>query len=361
MAAILLTGDVMIGRGIDQILKQSVPPDLYEPFVKSALTYVSLAERKNGRIPRRAPANYVWGDALTTMRDAELCIVNLETAITRANKPAPKGINYRCHPTNVTVLTDAGVDCCVLSNNHVLDWGVEGLLETLATLESAGLNYVGAGRNLAQAEAPVVLPLRTGGRVLVYALGSPTSGIPSSWAAAIGRPGINYLADRSRAFERMRSRIAADRLAGDIVVVSIHWGPNWGYDVEPEDRRFAHRLVDEALVDVVHGHSSHHPKPIEFRDGRAILYGCGDFLDDYEGISGHEKYRGDLVAAYALELAADGSCRDLRLIPLQTYRFRLRRAGNEDAQWLAATLDRECRPYGTRVALEEGLLRVTTA
>ena len=221
MAAILLTGDVMIGRGIDQILKHSAPPELYEPFVRSALTYVSLAEEKNGRIPRRVSDDYVWGDALKVMRDADLCIVNLETAMTRAGEPAPKGINYRCHPANAPVLTAAGIDCCVLSNNHVLDWGEESLLDTLATLEGAGLKYAGAGRDFTQAGAPAMLTLDGGGRVLVYALGSSTSGIPASWAAKVGRPGVSYLGDHRQAFVRLQSRIAGDRRAGDIVIVSI--------------------------------------------------------------------------------------------------------------------------------------------
>jgi poly-gamma-glutamate synthesis protein (capsule biosynthesis protein) len=120
-------------------------------------------------------------------------------------------------------------------------------------------------------------------------------------------------------------------------------------------------LIDEAGVDIVHGHSSHHPKPIEMRNGKVILHGCGDFLNDYEGISGHEKYRGDLVAAYALDLAADGCCRNLVLVPFQTFRFRLRLAGSNDAAWMAATLDRECRPFGVRVSREDRVLRVAAA
>jgi poly-gamma-glutamate capsule biosynthesis protein CapA/YwtB (metallophosphatase superfamily) len=359
MAAILLTGDVMLGRGIDQVLRHSVSPELHEPFVKSALTYVSLAEGKNGRIPRRVAHDYVWGDALKLMRDAELCIVNLETAMTSRGEPADKGIHYRCHPGNSPGLTAAGIDCCVLSNNHVLDWGEQGLLDTLVALEAADLKYAGAGRDFSHAGAPAALPLPNGRRLLVYGLGSGTSGIPQFWAAKVQRPGVSYLGDYKEAFERLRSRIEGDRQPGDLVIASIHWGPNWGYDVAPGDRRFAHRLIDDAGVDVVHGHSSHHPKPIEIRNGKAILYGCGDFLNDYEGISGYEKYRGDLVAAYALDLATDGTCRSLQLIPFRTVRFQLKLAAKDDAEWMAATLDRESRPFGVNVSLERRVLRVT--
>jgi len=86
-------------------------------------------------------------------------------------------------------------------------------------------------------------------------------------------------------------QVGAAKRAGDLVVASIHWGPNWGFAIPREQRDFAHRLVDAAGVDIVHGHSSHHPMAIEIHRGKPILYGCGDLLNDYEGISGYEAYR----------------------------------------------------------------------
>ncbi len=357
MTTILLTGDVMIGRGIDQILQRPNSPELYEPFVQSALTYVALAEQRNGPLPRRVPCDYVWGDALKPMRAADLTIINLETAITCAEEPAPKGINYRCHPANVDCLSAAGIDCCVLANNHVLDWGEKGLLETLDALEATGLAYAGAGRDLDRAEAPAMLSLPGGGRVLVYALGAPSSGVPRSWTATPHRSGVNLLDNHDLALERLGSGIAADKRDGDIVIVSIHWGPNWGYDIPHEDPNFAHRLVDEAGADIVHGHSSHHPKAIELYRSKPILYGCGDFLNDYEGISGHERYRPDLALAYLV----DTGDRTVTLLPYRIARFRLNRAGDEEAQWLAATMDRECRQFGARVEVADGLMRLVEA
>ena len=75
------------------------------------------------------------------------------------------------------------------------------------------------------------------------------------------------------------------------MVASVHWGSNWGYDIPREQTVFAHRLIDEAGVDIIHGHSSHHVRAIEVYKDRLILYGCGDFLNDYEGISGYEEFR----------------------------------------------------------------------
>src|SRR4029453_9114800 len=179
MATLLLTGDVMIGRGIDQILPHPLDPILYERFVTSAHTYVRLAESRSGPIPRRVDFAYLWGDALDPMRRADVTLVNLETALTRSKKPDPvKGIHYRCHPANVPCLTAAGIDCCSLGNNHVLDWGEEGLLETLATLDGAGVKHSGAGRDREQAEAPAIMALGDGRRLFVYSLGSISSGVP---------------------------------------------------------------------------------------------------------------------------------------------------------------------------------------
>ncbi len=351
--ALFLCGDVMTGRGIDQILPHPAPPHIYEPYMRSALGYVELAETANGAIRRPVDFSYIWGDALDEFRRRapDLRIINLETAVTASEDAWPaKGINYRMHPANVPCLTAAGIDCCVLANNHVLDWGYAGLLETLQTLRGAGIATAGAGRDAAEAAAPTVLPMRDKGRVLVYAWGMTSSGVPPEWAADEGRPGVNFLADLSAAsLDAIAQRIAADRRPGDRVVASIHWGANWGYVVTPEQRDFAHGLIDLAGVDVVHGHSSHHVKGIEVWHERPIFYGCGDFLNDYEGIGGYEAYRGDLSLMYFPTLdAADGRLLRLELVPTRISRMRINRAPERDARWLLATLNREGARFGTQ-------------
>src|SRR5713226_1537518 len=138
---LFLCGDVMTGRGIDQVLPHPGNPVLYESYVRDARDYVQLAERVNGPIPRPVDLEYIWGDALEELQRAgtDLRIINLETSITRSGSPWPnKGIHYRMHPLNVGCITAAGVDCCCLANNHVLDWGYEGLEETLQTLDREG-------------------------------------------------------------------------------------------------------------------------------------------------------------------------------------------------------------------------------
>jgi poly-gamma-glutamate capsule biosynthesis protein CapA/YwtB (metallophosphatase superfamily) len=349
---LFLCGDVMTGRGIDQILPHPSDPKLYEPWVKSATEYVAMAETANGPIPRQAGFEYIWGDAADEWSNLkpDARIINLETAVTASTDWYSKGINYRMHPANAGCLTAAHIDCCGLANNHVLDWGHAGLLETMSTLEAARIKFAGAGRNAAQAARPAVLEFAGVGRVLVWAVGAQDSGIPREWAASVMRPGIALLADYSeRAVKRMGEQIATVKRPGDIAVLSIHWGGNWGYEVPPEHRGLAHLLID-AGVDAVHGHSSHHPKGIEVYNGKPILYGCGDFINDYEGIGGYEEYRGNLVLMYFLTVdPASGRLIRLEMTPLEIKRFQLRRAKRQDGLWLQNTLDREGRRLGTRV------------
>jgi poly-gamma-glutamate synthesis protein (capsule biosynthesis protein) len=363
---LFLCGDVMTGRGIDQILPFPSDPVLHEPWVKDARDYVLLAEQANGSIPRPVDFSYVWGDALEELQRsaAALRIVNLETSVTVSDQPWPgKGIHYRMNPRNVPCLTAARIDACSLANNHVLDWGYEGLAETLGTLRGAGIGSAGAGRNREESEAPVVLEVEGTGRCVLFALGSTTSGIPAAWAAGHDRPGVAVLhPPLVRALPRIAEQVRALRRPGDRVVVSIHWGGNWGYEIPGDERDLAHALVDEAGVDIVHGHSSHHPKGFEVYGGRLILYGCGDFLTDYEGIHGHEEFRGELCLMYFPTLDASGRLVGLRMRPMRLRRFRIGYASRAEAEWLARMLNREGRRLGTEVAVQEdGLLTASSS
>ena len=352
---LFVCGDVMTGRGIDQVLPHPGNPVLYEPYMKSATGYVQIAEEANGPIPKPVDFSYIWGDALAELAWArpDARIINLETSVTQSDEAESKSINYRMYPANIPCITAAHIDCCTLANNHVLDWGRSGLAETLQTLKTAGIKTAGAGRNLREAAAPAVIVVPGKGRVLVCSFGSETSGIPWSWAAAADKPGVNMLQDFSAETVRgIRDGIDQVKLPGDIAVASIHWGGNWGYPVPREQQEFAHRLIDEAGVDVVHGHSSHHVKGIEVYKNKPILYGCGDFLNDYEGISGYETYRGDLALMYFVSVdSASGNLLHLQMTPMQIKRFRLNQASRSDALWLEDVLNREGRRFGTGVEL----------
>ncbi|MDX6749231.1 CapA family protein [Geminicoccaceae bacterium 1502E] len=359
---LFLGGDVMTGRGIDQILPHPSKPHLFEAHVASAEAYLLLAERASGPIPRRVAPSYVWGDALAALARLrpDVRIVNLETAVTTAEQPAAKGIHYRMDPANIACLAAARLDCCTLANNHVLDWGRVGLRETLDTLRAAGLRTAGAGSCAGQARAPAVLDLAGRGRVLVFAFGTASSGIPPDWAAGPGRPGVARLPDLSPASLRtVAEAVAAARRPGDLVVISLHWGGNWGFELGQDELAFGQWLVEEAGVDLVHGHSSHHARAIQVHRGRLVLHGCGDLLNDYEGIGGYEAWRDDLAVLHLATLAGrPPRLAALDLEVMQIRRFRLNAASAADTAWLARTLGKASRRFGTRFHAQGNRIRV---
>jgi poly-gamma-glutamate synthesis protein (capsule biosynthesis protein) len=358
LITVFMCGDVMTGRGIDQVLPHPGDPLIHEPYLRSAAGYVELAEKASGPIQKPVDFAYVWGDALEELRRVkpDVRMINLETSVTRSDDYwKGKGIHYRMNPENVPCLTAAEIDYCSLANNHVLDWGYAGLTETLETLKRARIRSGGAGQDLQHAEAPAVIQVEGKGRVVIFSYGSPTSGIPDSWAASEDGPGVNLLGSLSdQAVRRIKQSVEAVRQEEDVVIVSIHWGDNWGYDIPPAHIAFAHKLIDDAGVDVIHGHSSHHVKGIEVYNDRLILYGCGDFLNDYEGIGGYESYRPDLVLMYFVRTdPSTGKLVGVRMAPMQTKYLKVNRASRADALWLRDTLNREGADFGVRAEIDE--------
>jgi poly-gamma-glutamate capsule biosynthesis protein CapA/YwtB (metallophosphatase superfamily) len=178
-----------------------------------------------------------------------------------------------------------------------------------------------------------------------------TSGVPVTWAARSEAPGVWLLTDLSDAtVDGITERVGRLRRTGDVVILSIHWGPNWGFEIPEEHARFAHALIDKAGVSIVHGHSSHHPIAIEVYRNRLILYVCGDFLNDYEGIGGHYEFLDDLTLMYFASVdLRSGNLLSLDMVPLKIQRFQLVHASTEDTDLLLQTLDRECRRFCTRM------------
>ena len=361
---LFLAGDVMLGRGIDQILLHPGDPVIHESCCKNARKYVRFAEQKNGPIPAPVSCSYVWGEALKVLErvSPDLRIINLETSITGSNDYwKSKGVHYKMNPLNINCLQAAKIDVCALANNHVLDWGYPGLRETLETMDAAGIRGIGAGVRLKQAARPAVMRVAGKGRVLVFSYGVANSGIPPRWAASSTQEGVHFLNDlSSRSVNRVKQTLKQYARPGDILVVSIHWGGNWGYQIPTDQVRFAHKLIDEAGVDLIHGHSSHHVKGIEVYRGKLILYGSGDFLNDYEGINNfkglpkgaHKYYRGDLSLMYFASVEPEsGKLVQLLMTPTRMKRFRINLASQDEALWLKNRLNREGRMLGTTVNL----------
>ncbi len=349
----------MTGRGIDQILAHSVDPRLYESYVKDARHYVALAERHSGSITKPVEPGYIWGKALDVLKDCnpDVRIANLETSITSSDDFWPgKGVHYRMSPENIACLEAADFDCCVLANNHVLDWGYAGLDETIRALDEAGIETAGAGRNIDLASAPARLNAAGTGDVLVFAFADRSSGVPGEWRARQNRAGVNLLDDLSPGSARNVARqILERRQGGEIVVVSIHWGSNWGYSVTDTQVAFAHELIDRGAADIVHGHSSHHPRATEIYRQKPIIYGCGDFITDYEGIGGYEAYRPWLSLMYFITMNRQtGFMSAFNIIPLRIERMRLVESSAEERQWLVETLNEAGSAFPNRFMITDG-------
>jgi len=354
---LLLGGDLMLGRGIDQQMPQHCDPTLHEAVVRDARHYTQLAEQIHG--PTAAPFQPAtpWGQSLAWMEqfNPELRLVNLETAITTSSKPWPgKGVHFRMHPANITALQAARLDGCSLANNHSLDWGFNGLADTLRCLRPAGIQAAGAGLSPHQAQRPACWQLGDGRELLLFAWAFTSSGVPPAWAALPCRPGVALLSGINNGSVKWLCRcINRQRRPGDRVVVALHWGANWVPVVPEQHRWLARQLIELAGVDVVFGHSSHHPLPLEIHQGRLILYGCGDLINDYEGLPPRDPWRSDLVCLYGVELERrSGALAALELQPFQLRGFQLQEASAADRQLLEHQLGLEAAPAGWRCRSE---------
>ncbi len=362
---VLLGGDVMLGRGVDQILPHPGDPALREPYVHDARRYVELAELANGPISRPVDWWWPWGDAAEILEELapDVRLINLETTVTAGGEFADrKGIHYRLHPDNLPALTAIRPDVCALANNHILDFGRRGLADTCDALAAAGIHGAGAGPDLAAAQRFAVITPHGNQRVIIGSVCMKSCGVPESWAAHTDQPGVWLIRDpvtRSSA-DDVAARLLPLKRTGDVVVVSVHWGSNWGYGVGLSDIQFAHGLID-AGIDIVHGHSSHHPRPIEIYRGKPILYGCGDVIDDYEGIGGYGSYRSDLRLLYLISIdLGGGELAALRMLPLRVRKMGLERVFGTDAEWLRATLVQISRRFAIDVvAAPDGWLAVS--
>jgi poly-gamma-glutamate capsule biosynthesis protein CapA/YwtB (metallophosphatase superfamily) len=361
---VFLTGDVMTGRAIDQILPHPGDPALREPVVSDAQTYVRLAEQTNGGIPVPVGFGWPWGEALQLLDDfaPDVRVINLETSITSGGEFAPrKAVHYRMHPDNIGCLTAIRPDVCALANNHILDFGYDGLADTLRSLADAGICCAGAGLDVEQAQRPAVVMLSDGRRLVVTSCGMGSSGIPHKWAATGRHAGVAMIPDLSDSSAvDVARRTNVEKRPGDVAIVSVHWGSNWGYDVDSRQIRFAHKLIDEG-IDVVHGHSSHHPRPIEVYRGKLILYGCGDTIDDYEGIGTYESFRHELRLLYFASIECEtGNLSALQMVPMRMRRMRLEGVPDDDAEWLRSTVEQISSRFGTRVnTTADGVLTAT--
>jgi poly-gamma-glutamate capsule biosynthesis protein CapA/YwtB (metallophosphatase superfamily) len=235
-------GDVMIGRLVNKIIQEK-------------------------------GYSYPWGNSLSLLAQADLRIINLETTLTNYTKETPKVFNFRALPDRVKTLQNAHIDVVNLANNHSLDFQENGLAETIATLDSAGIQHVGAGINIHSARKPVIITkngIKIG--IIGYTDNEPT------WKASEDKPGTNYI--NVGDVQNIKKQITTLRPLVDIVIVTNHWGPNMEQVPSPDFVEFAHNIIDSG-ADIIHGHSSHVFQGIEIYQNKIIMYDTGDFIDDY--------------------------------------------------------------------------------
>lgn len=328
MVSLALLGDVMLGRGVrDEILHR--PPDSF------------------------------WGDALPLLRSADAAIANLECAITRHSRPwwrTPKVFHFRAEPAAVAVLQAGNIRCVSLANNHSLDYEAEGLLETLRHLDEAGIRHAGAGRDLQEALAPVMFEV-AGLKIGFFAI---TDNEPP-FAARSDRPGTAYLdvAFDARALHCVAEQVAwARRYGADLIVLSLHWGPNMVITPPPEFQAFARAAIDRG-VDLIHGHSAHVFQAVERHGKGLILYDTGDFLDDY---AVDPELRNDWSFLFLVELAEKQLYR-LRLLPVRLTYAQVHLAKGPEFEAICSWMQERCAPFSTSLmATGEGLeLRLESA
>ncbi|GAD98204.1 polyglutamate biosynthesis protein [Paecilomyces variotii No. 5] len=326
-------GDVMLGRLVDQLFPQHVDSPSESRLVASFIS-------SNPHLRNYTPAS-PWGSTLPLFHAADLNIINLETAITIHNVAWPhKTFNYRMHPANAAALKEARVDYASLANNHTLDFSTEGLIETVWTLRKARIAFAGAGETTDEAFRPAVLCLprrqyrytasngegdqtsaqgATTGHSSKYGNSSSAGECPETshtihvysaadhprdWASV---PTFHFIDYTARTFKKLKGLLtnpsSSHSSSGEkqeekpsLKIFSVHWGPNYAWHPHGSTiRSLAHFLIDECGVDIVHGHSSHHIQGVERYKNKLIIYGCGDFIDDY---ALNEEFRNDLGAVW---------------------------------------------------------------
>lgn len=377
-------GDVMLGRLVDQLFPQHVDNPGEARIVSSFLGTYPQLRQYNHRTP--------WGSTLPLFHSADLNLINLETAVTTQSTLWPhKAFNYRMHPANAAALREANIDYATLANNHTLDFGTDGLVETVWTLRNARIAFAGAGERTDEATRPAVLSLpriprpppradgaegrRDPGSLAIHVFAA--SDHPRDWAVVPTFHLIDYsLQSRSR-LKHLLTTPAVLTARNDnnrppaLKVFSVHWGPNYAWHPDRAIRSLAHFLIDECGVDLIHGHSSHHVQGVEIYRGKLIIYGCGDFIDDY---ALDAEYRNDLGAVWRVhvkekELTTEKKgerqggqetrtvlgVERLEIFPTRIEKFQVNVLPREDVDhaWVRETVTRLSRELGTTTVREE--------
>ena len=349
-------GDVMLGRLIDQLF----PVHVHEP---SEARIASSFAASHTHLERYGPSS-PWGNTLALFEEADLNIINLETSVTALSRKWPnKVFNYRMHPQNLEALLPAKISYATLANNHTLDFSEQGLRDTITALKEVGVDFAGAGMSQESAESPATLSLPSSLKqedeseahlLQIWAAADH----PADWSNVPGFSFLDYTPQTRSRLKKLVQETSRLNSSGSplLRIFSVHWGPNYSWEPSEQIQSLAHFLVDECGIDIVHGHSSHHVQGVEVYRGKLIIYGCGDFIDDYALTP---EYRNDLSAVWRVNLTEEGQClklHSLEIFPTRIKTFQAHRLHRNEADfgWLIEKLKKLCAELGTHVEEELG-------
>ena len=298
------TGDVMLGRGVNEFL-QKLPPE------------------------------YVWGDMLEEIKSQDLRMINLECALTKYEKTLPKVFHFKSDPQHIESLKKAHIDVVTLANNHTLDFCFEGLKDTLDSLKKEHIHFVGAGEDESKAYAPLIFS-KSGLKIAVLGC---TDNEPS-WRATKDRPGVAYI--NLQEISAIEDHIRKIKSEVDLLIVSLHVGPNMHEVPFEEYVMAAHKLIDNG-VHIIHGHSSHIFQGIEVYKGGLIMYDTGDFIDDY---AVDPFLRNDLSLFFKVE-ATKNKVLGLHLTPVKISFCQVNRALGQEKEWIETRMQLLSGKFGT--------------
>lgn len=306
---IIFLGDVMLGRLVNEKLK-------YEPF------------------------DYLWGDTLSILGEADLRICNLECVISDSGTPwsvTPKPFFFRSDGKNIECLRLAKINLVSIANNHVLDYEKIALKDMIRILDNAGIRHAGSGINLAEAQKPAMFKIMD--RKIGFISFTDNE---REWEAGDKKAGVYYVPIdfEDRRAMRLFEIVGKMKNQCDIIIISVHWGSNWGYRPEDNQIEFAHALID-AGADVIFGHSPHVFRGVEIYGKKPILYSAGNFIDDY---AVDEIERNDQSFIFEIEMKKNIFERAV-LYPTVIRDFQVRLAEQFEAEQINKKMEKLCAEF----------------
>lgn len=206
------------------------------------------------------------------MNDTDLMIINSEFAFSNRGTPTPnKTYTFRANPKNVSIYKEMGIDLVTLANNHVYDYGELAFLDTLSTLDKAGIPRIGAGKDIAEAKKPYYFVIN--GYKVAFVNASRAEKYRLTPEATSTSPGIFRAYDPNPFAEEIKKA----KESSDFVIALIHWGKEDTHELEEVQKETGKLYIDSG-ADMVVGTHAHYLQGVEFYKNKLIAYNLGDFI-----------------------------------------------------------------------------------